>query len=154
RLRMETPVTYFYTPVERHVNVRVGFPEGLLTEFYPPVAHMAPAFQYGEQLSLKDSSLNWGSVHLIPGDRFKAAVEDPALRRTLETLLSLGPTPPCDAKNHYIHARETDSALVHVHRPDPGPMGNQLIPHGDFFEKFLFYRGVGNLDLPLELTSQ
>src|SRR5262245_18673899 len=44
RLRMETPVTYFYTNRERDVNVKVKFPNGLLTEFYPPVEHMKPSF--------------------------------------------------------------------------------------------------------------
>lgn len=47
RLRMETPVTYFYTERERDVNVRVDFPQGLLTEFYPPVAAMTPHFKNG-----------------------------------------------------------------------------------------------------------
>src|SRR3954466_4854112 len=40
--RMETPVTYFYTDRERIVDVTVGFPKGLLTEFYPPVRMMFP----------------------------------------------------------------------------------------------------------------
>ncbi len=35
--RMETPVTYFYTDVPRVVNVRVDFPQGSLTEWYPVV---------------------------------------------------------------------------------------------------------------------
>src|SRR5687768_17672025 len=34
-VRMETPITYFYTKQPRDVRVKVGFPEGLLTEFYP-----------------------------------------------------------------------------------------------------------------------
>src|SRR5262245_37968605 len=37
RQRMETPVTYFYTEVPRTVNVRVDFPKGALTEWYPVV---------------------------------------------------------------------------------------------------------------------
>ena len=39
--RMETPVIYFYTDVPREVDVRVDFPKGLITEFYPPVRTMA-----------------------------------------------------------------------------------------------------------------
>lgn len=153
RMRMETPITYFYTDRERDVNVRVRFPEGLLTEFYPPVARMEPTFEFGPQLHLKQSSLDWGSVHLIPTDRLQAQVEDPALRRLLESLLPIGLTPPSDPKFHYGHARETDSALVHVHRPKPDPVAFDLRPAGDFFEKFLFYRGIGNFDLPLQLTA-
>ena len=153
RMRMETPVTYFYTDRERDVNVHVRFPEGLLTEFYPPVARMEPSFEFGEQLSLKCSSLDWGAVHLIPTDRLRARVEDAIRRRLLESLLPLGLTPPSDAKFHYGHARETDSALVHVHRPKPDAEKAPLAPAGDFFEKFLFYRGVGNFELPLKLTA-
>ena len=42
--RMETPVTYFYTGRPRDVRVSVGFPRGLLTEFYPPVRKLAPTY--------------------------------------------------------------------------------------------------------------
>src|SRR4029077_9859924 len=38
RQRMETPVTYFYTDTPREVDVQVAFPQGLLTEFFPPVS--------------------------------------------------------------------------------------------------------------------
>jgi hypothetical protein len=153
RMRMETPVTYFYTNRERDVNVRVSFPEGLLTEFYPPVARMAPSYTLGEQLPLKGSSLDWGSIHLIPTDRLQAHVDDPGRRALLESLLQASLAPAADARYHYGHARETDSALVQVHRPKPEPNTPALAPTGDFFEKFLFYRGVGNFDLPLKLTA-
>jgi hypothetical protein len=153
RMRMETPVTYFYTNRERDVNVRVNFPDGLLTEFYPPVERMAPSYTLGEHLPLKGSSLDWGSVHLIPKDRLQAHVDDPARRALLESLLQANLLPIAEAKYHYGHARETDSAIVQVHRPKPEPNTLALAPAGDFFEKFLFYRGVGNFDLPLKLTA-
>jgi hypothetical protein len=153
RMRMETPITYFYTDRERDVNVRVGFPEGLLTEFYPPVAQMQPPFNFGERLPITQSSLDWGSIHLIPIARLQARVDDPQRRRLLESLLPAGLVPLSDAKFHYGHARETDSALVHVHRAVPDGDPRSLVPSGDFFEKFLFYRGVGNFDLPLALCA-
>ena len=34
-VRMETPVLYFYAPRETSVNVSVGFPGGLITEWFP-----------------------------------------------------------------------------------------------------------------------
>jgi len=153
RVRMETPVTYFYTKRERDVNVRVSFPEGLLTEFYPPVARIEPPYNFGEQLPMRRSSLDWGRVHFIPTDCLQARVNDPDQRRLLESLLPAGLLPLSDAKYHYGHARETDSALVYVHRPKPDAKTPPLVPSGDFFEKFLFYRGVGNFDLPLKVTS-
>jgi hypothetical protein len=153
RMRMETPVTYFYTNRERDVNVRVSFPDGLLTEFYPPVARMEPSYKLYERLPLKGSSLDWGGIHLIPTDSLRAQVEDPERRRLLESLLPAALIPSADERYHYGHARETDSALVHVHRPKPDAKTAPLAPAGDFFEKFLFYRGVGNFDLPLKLTA-
>jgi hypothetical protein len=153
RMRMETPVTYFYTDRERDVNVRVSFPEGLLTEFFPPVARMEPSYKLFERPSLKGSSLDWGEIHLIPASCLQARVEDPQRRRLLESLLPAGLTPVADERFHYGHARDTDSALVHVHRPKPHTKTATLAPAGDFFEKFLFYRGVGNFDLPLKLTA-
>ena len=33
---------YFYADRQREVDVRVEFPQGLLTEFYPPVQAMGP----------------------------------------------------------------------------------------------------------------
>jgi hypothetical protein len=131
----------------------VSFPDGLLTEFYPPVARMEPSYNLGEQLPLKRSSLDWGRIHLIPLDRLQAHVDDSVRRQLLESMLQNGLTPYSDARYHYGHARETDSALVHVHRPKPEPNQPTLSPTGDFFEKFLFYRGVGNFDLPLKLTA-
>jgi hypothetical protein len=153
RMRMETPVIYFYTDCERDVDVRVSFSEGLLTEFYPPVARMEPSYALGERLPLKRSVLDWGRIHLIPPDRLQARVDDPTRRRVLESLLQTGVLPFSDTNYHYGHARATDSALVQVHRPKPALNTPALVPAGDFFEKFLFYRGVGNFDLPLKLTA-
>jgi len=42
--------------------------------------------------------------------------------------------------------------LVYVSRETRDPK-RLFLPHGAFFEKFLFYRGIGNFDLPLKLTS-
>ncbi len=158
RLRMETPVTYFYTDKERDVNVRVGFPEGLLTEFYPPVQNMGPDFKFGESIQIKNSFLDWGKVHLIPQDRFSADVDNPERKKLLESRMLNGLIPPDNGShNHYFHARDVDAAVVQV-RVDPltDPAQRKRFPRrpvGDFFEKFLFYRGVGNFDLPLDLKA-
>ncbi len=155
RMRMETPVTYFYTNRERDVNVRVGFPQGLLTEFYPPVAKMLPAYKFGEKPTLKNSLLDWGRVHLIPTDRLTANIDDPKRRQLIESRMLTGLIPPDDGSHsHYYHARETDSALVHVHIENSNDYKTlSFAPAGDYFEKFLFYRVVGNFSLPLKLTA-
>ena len=151
RQRMETPVTYFYTNREREVNVQVRFPEGLLTEFYPPVANMKPEFEYGKPEPIGDSVLDWGKVLLVPPARLNPPIESPEWSSLVHqhVLKSLAPDDP--RGQHYFHARETDSAYVFVHRPAASQSG--LVPAGTFSEKFLFYRGVGNFDLPLQLKS-
>ena len=156
--RMETPVTYFYTPVERDVQVRVSFPEGLLTEFYPPVTAMTPArpndqvtfFSWPGQspagIPLKDSALDWGTVHLIPIEQLTTQVDDPVLAKSMGRFLAKQLVPDATPFPHYVHARDTDSALVNVHFE--GKDRDE-----DYFEKFLFYRGLGNFQLPLKLEA-
>jgi hypothetical protein len=121
--RMETPVVYFYADAPRDVDVRVEFPQGLLTEFYPPVRAMAPAYK-GSREKLSDSSLDWGRVRIVPGDAGTRV-------------------PKIENNNHYRHARETDAALVQF-SDKPGETHE---------EKFLFYRGVGNFTLPVALAA-
>jgi hypothetical protein len=138
RQRMETPVTYFYTDVPRTVNVRVDFPKGALTEWYPVVKK----FQSGKaDDSFKITGhayLDWGTVHLTPPKQFADIRVKGPKGQPFPTSL-----PPVDANNHYGRARETDSAIVETVDAE----------HGSHFEKFLFYRGVGNFELPMKLAA-
>ena len=134
RQRMETPVTYFYTDKERIVDVTVEFPKGLLTEFYPPVRQFGPTYKRNQPEQMDSSWLRWGKVRLLP---MKQALE----KNGVDPLI-----PPVKAGEgeHYAFARETD--LAHIQITDPA-MGNA------YREKFLFYRGVGNFDLPVSLKD-
>lgn len=152
--RMETPVLYFYTETERDVQVRVDFPKGLITEFYPPVSGMLPKFNFesaskGEPLG--DSMVDWGTVRLIPTERLQSRIADPELAARINDRLMRALVPQSEVENHYVYARDTDAALVHVHH-DADPK-RPMLPTGDFFEKFLFYRGLGNFELPLDLQA-
>jgi hypothetical protein len=172
--RMETPVTYFYTPVERDVSVKVEFPEGLLTEYYPPVRSVGPRRESaGDQKpvwdqvpvaseevfrnwnspasapqgeSLKGGMLDWGQVHLIPTSALRARVADEELAQRLGRHIERLMLEPANGFPHYEFARETDSAIVQFRQGD----GAAAIDH---FEKFLFYRGLGNFELPLTLSE-
>ncbi len=126
--RMETPVTYFYTDRERVVDVSVGFPKGLLTEFYPPVRMMFPIYAKGQKEQLANSALTWEKVKLIPAANVTSKMIPPAT----------------SADDHYGFARQTDSAMLQI----DDKMINKV-----YYEKFLFYRGVGNFDLPVTLQS-
>jgi len=106
-VRMETPVLYFYTGAETEVKVKVGFPAGIVTEWYP-------------QAKGGEGGIDWGTLRITPGLRVEL---------------------PHDAKqNHYYPARETDAAILEV-------PGKGRAEH----EKFLFYRGVGDFGLPVNL---
>jgi len=161
--RMETPVIYFYTDKPRDVNVRVDFPRGLLTEFYPPVRAMTPAFgegpreiggvatgsedPFGTILAtapatlprVDGGSLDWGTVRIIPHRRSEPEGDVPTVRTD-----HIPPIPAEQtAAQHYGYARETDAALVRF-SDRPGETHD---------EKFLFYRGLGNFSLPVTLRA-
>ncbi|MEZ0267574.1 MAG: hypothetical protein ACAI43_22815 [Phycisphaerae bacterium] len=137
RQRMETPVTYFYTDKERIVDAVVEFPKGLLTEWYPPVRQFGPPIRKGQPEPLEASWLRWGKIRLLPA----AKAVDP--KTGIDPLI---PTIRRDdvLGEHYAHARATESA--HVQLTDRGLTSPAR-------EKFLFYRGVGNLDLPVSVKA-
>ena len=51
-VRMETPVLYFYSQEEQVVDVRVGFPPGRITEWYPRAA--------------VNNGIHWPEVRVLP----------------------------------------------------------------------------------------
>ena len=54
RVRMETPVLYFYVPEPMLVSAKVGFPEGQITEWYPRAA------------SVGEDGIDWGTFRVVP----------------------------------------------------------------------------------------
>ncbi|HEX5443495.1 MAG TPA: hypothetical protein VFW87_06690 [Pirellulales bacterium] len=132
--RMETPVTYFYADQPREVDVEVGFPRGLLTEFYPPATERMLA-ELMWNTTFRDAGLAWHARLHPARERNSSRDEDnepgrPAL-------------PAVNDDDHYGFARETDSAIVEV-------TDSQGQSH---HEKFLFYRGVADFSLPLRLEA-
>lgn len=89
KVRMETPVIYFYTANEMEVDVKVGFPGGTITEWYPQAGWTNARF---------DSGINWGKIKLLPN-------EQPNYLREI-------------AYSHYYPARETDSVAIQVCNAD------------------------------------
>jgi hypothetical protein len=80
---------------------------------------------YPQARALYGGNVNWGRIKLQPGAAFNL---------------------PADySDNHYYAARETDAAPVQICASN----GNAIEQ-----EKFLFYRGVGNFDLPLAVTLE
>jgi hypothetical protein len=135
--RMETPVTYFYTDVPRVVNVRVDFPRGMLTEWYPAEKRYDSGQKTMDRAEGK-AYLDWGAVRLTPPEQFSEIRV-----RTQKGLVVPASLPPVADGDHYGRARETDSAIVET-------VDASRRSH---FEKFLFYRGLGNFELPIKLTA-
>ena len=52
-VRMETPVIYFYTKKKQRVSLRVDFPGGTITEWYPKARRI-------------DHGIDWGTIELQP----------------------------------------------------------------------------------------
>ncbi|MCB9952116.1 MAG: hypothetical protein H6824_14135 [Planctomycetaceae bacterium] len=177
--RLETPVTYFYTDVERDVRVSVDFPSGLLTEFYPPPRIIKPEFTPGIQVPtntsdgkttagvpIREGHADWGKFHLIPVNQLAPGIQDEKLALRIASHVERTMVPETDG-NPYGYARMTDSAIVQVRHPvgTPFPSTSQqntftldpstrFVAAGDYFEKFLFYRGVGQFDLPVSMSSE
>ena len=149
--KMETPVTYFYSDTPRAVDVAVDFPAGVLTQWYPAVVQFSPPMlrhwggpagaqvvdpvldpgvQFGypeckEQYSHAAlGRLDWGHVEVLARDA----------TRTL-------PAAPLE-KSTWSYARDVAANTVEV--------GSGT---GTQDERFLFYRGLGNLDFPLQVGS-
>jgi len=99
KIRMETPVLYFYSAKETNLNVRVSFPHGLITEYYPTIAKVGPSNPASAIKDLRSTTgtIEWNNVKVTPG----APESYP-----LET-----------GKSHYYAARQTES--------DPLQVGNQ-----------------------------
>lgn len=120
RVRMETPVIYFYTQRNMDVSVKVAFPQGKITEWYPQASVVNTEFLPNKK-GVFESGINWGTIKLLPK-------ETPEYMREI-------------ADSHYYPARETDAVPIQVCNADKTRVEK---------EKFLFYRGIGNFDLPLK----
>jgi hypothetical protein len=89
-VRMETPVLYFYSPDPIALSIHVGFPSGLITEWYPQAAAVQPESASG-LAGVGGGQIDW-SVELAPGER--------------------GGFPAEGSPSRYYAARETDAAPV------------------------------------------
>jgi hypothetical protein len=61
-VRMETPVLYFYSENEMDVSVKVDFPKGKITEWYPQARDVG-------------TSIDWGRLKVMPGAAVNLPVE-------------------------------------------------------------------------------
>jgi hypothetical protein len=132
RMRLETPVVYFYPPKglrqPLQATVQIGFQGGWLTEYYPTAQVSAPGLQQGNfrfaGLTPKTvGTLEWNDLTIYPIDAAGAGQ---------------GGTLPETNAAVWLAPREVRAARIKA-------------PGGEA-EKYLFYRGVGNLPSPITVT--
>ncbi|WP_422931344.1 hypothetical protein [Singulisphaera sp. PoT] len=126
-LKGETPVIYFYTPNEARVRVEVKFPRGLWTQWFPAAAGVWPAL----------AATPTGDAPQAGRIVWLAKVIPPSAKD--ETLA----LPATSADALWNYARDVDAAFVQT----GGPKGIET-------ERYLFYRGLGTVPLPIKMTSQ
>jgi hypothetical protein len=127
--KMETPVMYFYSSTPRHVDVHVDFEGGVMTQWYPRATTL-PAFADDpnapnaalDVAGIPRSSLDW-SIALTPLDRPMPTIPD------------------VSSDDPWSFARDVQAASVTT--TDGGATNES--------ERYLFYRGLGRLDLPVRV---
>ena len=142
-LKGETPVIYFYTKEKQNVRVGVGFPRGIWTQWYPQAAAVLPrldnqAEQSGE---LKGGRICW-YAEVIPRWAMPNASSKQNGAGSEPTKL----LPETGRDALWNHAREVDAAFVKVND------GTRSQP-AEEYERFLFYRGLGESSLPLHIQE-
>lgn len=129
-ISMETPVLYFYTGREMNVSVRVDFPLGWITEWYP-FAAQAPMVNE-QKPRAPGQTIRW-NVKLQPGAPESFPTEK--------------------SGRSYYQARNTAAAPIQTEAKVADLSwllrGGVVLQH----EKFLFYRGVGAFPTPVAVTA-
>jgi hypothetical protein len=157
-VKMETPVTYFYSEKPMKVAASVSFPKGVFTQWYPAVFSFFPNIAPPYQLP---PGVGFGDPVLDPDYPFGSAQckkdYSPVAKGNLDwrTIEVLGRTPlPGEgdvpaaplAQYTWSHARQVAANRIRV-TGAPGAEQGQV-------EHFLFYRGLGNFELPVEISAK
>jgi hypothetical protein len=127
-LKGETPVIYFYADQPRRVQVEVGFPAGIWTQWYPQAEYMGPSLvQQGSLPRARDGRIRW-TVEVAP-----PAGKQPPLPETASDAL-------------WNYARDVDAAFVSADNSARAGSPKE-------WERFIFYRGLGEAPLPMNLRA-
>lgn len=121
--KLETPVIYFYTPKPLSVMVKVDFPKGVISEWYPAAQTFAPELHLSA-----DQQEPW--VPTQGSMTWKGEV-DPKLRK-----VSMAVKP----ESIWAPSRQVAAAGFRDSR------SRQV-------EKFIFYRGVGRFSVPFRTKA-
>jgi hypothetical protein len=128
--RMETPVIYFHSDHPLTVDVHVGFPSGLITEWYPAASDFGPGIDIPGLLTATTNRFaRWDQLEILAPDAAKSDALQP---------------PKEAAPSHYYAARSARANPVRTTRG----LGKSTDGTGES-DQFLFYRGVANFTAPV-----
>jgi len=141
---METPVIYFYGGAGESVNVKVGFNGGTISQWYPHrVSGDTP-----NKIELAAEQMSESLLGILKENEGYTFVDNK----------------PRDFGNNYqgsiewdVELLEADDAFTFKSTQNPTwiypkvPNAN-MIKAGEEYEDYLFYRGLGNLDLPITFS--
>lgn len=146
RVKMETPVIYFYGDKRENVSVHVGFEGGTISQWYPPRTAgdvLPPLREEGGEPLAKGFKIDADGNFVIKesnvldfGKKYNGFIHwDAEIIPRSEVDSSL-----------YFRAGETNN-WIYPQVPD-----SNIVKVGGEYEQYLFYRGMGNFTLPLTLT--
>jgi len=139
-LKGETPVIYFYTDRPQSVRIGVRFPRGVWTQWYPQAVRVDPSLVLGaESPDRPGNGLICWHADILPS----SLVEQRRIMKDGE----IPSLPATSADALWNFARNVDAAYVRC------PDGTKD-PAAPEFERFLFYRGLGEARLPLRLDAR
>ncbi len=118
-VKMETPVLYFYSDMKTDVNVKVNFPNGAISQWYPQRSGGEAGGNGYDTLDFKKQYNGWIS--------WDATILPPLATNPYSA-------PEKQVTPTWSAPRNTDANLVQCQKE---------------VEKYLFYRGVGRFSLPL-----
>ncbi|PYT25461.1 MAG: hypothetical protein DMG57_25110 [Acidobacteria bacterium] len=122
---------YFYSSRELDAHVKVAFPHGLITEWYPQAEYEV------YQRSRSNGSVRRLAANLNGIDTSLRSLTGGIEWKSIKVQPDFSPPLPIESgMSRYYAARATDATPITV---------------GDQHEKFLFYRGVGRFPVPLSV---
>jgi hypothetical protein len=126
-IKMETPVIYFYSNTSFNADVKVQFTHGLIGQWFPDDSAGVSASYYNNFGPM----LDFGNTQSPVSNYIEWKAKVLPLTTDPNIVLKYGET------NTWTAPRATDA---------------NILQWGGEYEKFLFYRGIGNFEQPVNLS--
>jgi hypothetical protein len=133
-VKMETPVIYFYSDAAFTANVEVSFTKGLIGQWYPQ-CNSQPEVRYQQSVGLGSKP-----VYL----EHARSVDFAKLTNTVQWTVDV------NAPNSYADlVKKTGETKTWT---APRETDANVLNYGKEYEKYIFYRGLGNFTMPVKVS--